>query len=486
MSLRRASLAVFGLCASIYLFTARGYLSSYDYYSRFLVTRSIVERGAIDIPPRVRSVEGPDGRHYAPYSLGESFAFVPFYLAGRAAAEHFDLQPVELVEQAAASCLFPLATALGVALVFAIARGGLGASRHRALALAATYALATPAWPYSKWHNEQPLETLCLLLALALLVRAPSPRALALAGWALAGAVFCRFAAFVAVPGLIWLGIARAGRVGRGFASLRLLAPLALLASGLLALNALRFGNALSLGYGELADELASPLPVGILGLLASPGRGFLFFVPTALLLPLAWRRGFARSPLARPLLAVTAGYLLLYGSFTAWYGTEAWGPRYLLPLVPLSVLPLVALRQRGVDRLLWVALAMIGAASQLPPVVASPSRYFQRLDAMVDQGQAIDPLFDPALSPLVLHWGEAIAVLGGAASAPQIEPEPGDPVAADLHRLATASPNFWWVYAAHLGIAKPLIALLVGLLALTALGSARVLRRWLLEPEDG
>ena len=486
MTQGRATIAVFGLFAAIYIFTARGYLSTYDYYNRFLVTRSIVERGAIDIPPRVRTVEGPDGRHYAPYSLGESFAFVPFYVVGRAFAERFDFEPAELVEQAASSLVFPLASAGSVALFLLIARNGLGATRKRSMALALTYGLATPAWPYSKWHNEQPLETFFLLLAIAILCRAPSARSFSRAGWAIAATFFCRIASCIAIPGLLLLGSARAPASRRWRALGRLLLPVALLMAGLALLNAARFGAPLAFGYGELTEELASPLPVGALGLLLSPGRGFLFFVPTALLLPLAWRRGFSRSPLARPFAFIALAYLVLYGSFSAWYGTEAWGPRYLLPLVPLSVLPLASLEGRRLDRVLWILLALLGGLSQIPPLVASPSRYYARIDALVAEGRAVDPLYDPRLSPLVLHWPEAIAVLSGSAEPTAEEPDPGDPFESGLHDLATVAPNFWWIYAPRLGAPVSLVVLLLGLLALTAFGSGRALMRWAGEASDG
>ncbi|MAE69642.1 MAG: hypothetical protein CME06_04130 [Gemmatimonadetes bacterium] len=486
MTQGRAAIALFGLFAAIYIFTARGYLSTYDYYNRFLVTRSIVERGAIDIPPRVRTVEAPDGRHYSPYSLGESIAFIPFYLLGREIADRFDFGPAELVEQAASSLVFPLATAGGVALLFVIARTGLGATRKRSLAVAFTYGLSTPAWPYSKWHNEQPLETFFLLLTIAILCNASSAKSFSRAGWAITATLFCRIASCIAIPGLLWLGSASAPAEKRRRAFGRMLLPVSLLMAVVALLNAVRFGSPFAFGYGEIAEELASPLPVGALGLLLSPGRGFLLFVPTALLLPLAWRRGFSRSYLARPFACIAFTYLVLYGSFSAWYGTEAWGPRYLIPLVPLSVLPLACLDGRGLDRALWIALALLGGLSQLPPLTASPSRYYARIDALVAEGHAVDPLYDPRLSPLVLQWPEAFAVVSGSAQSSAEEPDPGDPVKSEFHELATLSPNFWWIYAPRLGAPVPLVALLLGLLALTAFGSVRVLKRWVREAPDG
>jgi hypothetical protein len=74
------------------------------------------------------------------------------------------------------------------------------------------------------------------------------------------------------------------------------------------------------------------PTPFGVLSLLLSFGKGVLFFAPGLLLL---FRRGLdaLRSVKEIPVLWVLylAGMLLVYGTWWAWYGGLAWGPRFLV-----------------------------------------------------------------------------------------------------------------------------------------------------------
>ncbi|HEV7662144.1 MAG TPA: hypothetical protein VGQ62_01320, partial [Chloroflexota bacterium] len=79
---------------SLYLLTMGGHLDSPDEELMFQVTRSIAERGALDIG-EVGSSErlvpglalpGVDGRSYTHYGIVSSVLSVPLYVAGRAAA----------------------------------------------------------------------------------------------------------------------------------------------------------------------------------------------------------------------------------------------------------------------------------------------------------------------------------------------------------------------------------------------------------------
>jgi hypothetical protein len=81
------------------------------------------------------------------------------------------------------------------------------------------------------------------------------------------------------------------------------------------------------------------------LGLLISPSRGLLVFSPivaVALIgVPAACRAG-SRSPLPWYALAFAAE-LVLYASYSVWWGGHTYGPRYLLDALPLLV-PLAAI----------------------------------------------------------------------------------------------------------------------------------------------
>src|SRR5258708_854291 len=73
---------------SLYLLTMGGHLDSPDEELMFQVTRSLVERGSMDIGdtvlPERFALPGIDGRSYAPYGPVSSVLSVPFYLIGEA------------------------------------------------------------------------------------------------------------------------------------------------------------------------------------------------------------------------------------------------------------------------------------------------------------------------------------------------------------------------------------------------------------------
>ena len=80
----------------------------------------------------------------------------------------------------------------------------------------------------------------------------------------------------------------------------------------------------------------------GLLGILVSPSRGQLVFVPVTLfvayLVGRYWR-SLPLRPLIMPALLSVTGQVVLISLFDQWPGGHSYGPRYLAPLVPWLVL---------------------------------------------------------------------------------------------------------------------------------------------------
>jgi hypothetical protein len=105
----------------------------------------------------------------------------------------------------------------------------------------------------------------------------------------------------------------------------------------------------------------------GVEGLLVSPGRGLLLFVPLTLLaviaLPWAWRR----SPVVTGLcVALLAGRVAFYAGWFAWAGGWTWGPRFLVPAMP-ALAPLLLPILQVQPRRRWQLAAAVAAV----PLVA-------------------------------------------------------------------------------------------------------------------
>jgi hypothetical protein len=97
----------------------------------------------------------------------------------------------------------------------------------------------------------------------------------------------------------------------------------------------------------------------GLLGLLFSPSRGQLVFVPVTLFvayLVVRYWRSLPLSPLIMPALLSVLSHVMLIAAFDQWHGGHSYGPRYLTPLVPwlvlLAALGLRALLERRAPRM--------------------------------------------------------------------------------------------------------------------------------------
>lgn len=408
---RTIAVALFLLLLSVYLLTYSGALHSSDGQAMFSVAESLVRRGGYDIN-QIRwmglqqGTFGPDGNLYCRKGLGTSLLALPLTWLGLVVPLWGVVQTTMLLN--------PLLTALTGTLVFLYVRR-LGYGRSTAVVTALVFGLGTMAWPYTKYFFSEPLSGLCLLGAAYLLVaEASGPsgnRSIAritLSGFLLGLAVATRFANAVLVPiyliPLLGRRIWAEGISWRSLAPSRLLswrvpqevlafaAPLLVWAVIICGYNYLRFGSPFTTGY--LPEEsFSAPWLTGILGLLVSPGRGLLLFCPGLVLCLVAAPVFFRRHRVEAILVfLVSACYVLLYGKWFMWHGGYAWGPRFLVPILPLLCLTLAPLVDawRGMGRWVFRSLFGLSAAIQL---LASSVDFSLHQEALLETGI---PLFDP------------------------------------------------------------------------------------------
>jgi hypothetical protein len=110
-----------------------------------------------------------------------------------------------------------------------------------------------------------------------------------------------------------------------------------------LLINYARFGSLTATGYAPQDRPFTSWSLRPLWGLLLSPYRGILVYDPLLfaglLCLPVLlvrWRRD------AILMLGIIGTSLLTYGTYFAWDAGPAWGPRYLVPMMPYLLWPLL------------------------------------------------------------------------------------------------------------------------------------------------
>ncbi|HEU5318052.1 MAG TPA: hypothetical protein VFX49_18210, partial [Chloroflexota bacterium] len=271
----------------------------------------------------------------------------------------------------------------------------LGYSTPAATALALATGVATPLWPYAKHDFAEPAAALFIVAATLCVVGARgAARRFVLGGACAALAAGARYTAAWLLPVLAVQAAYAGWQTGAPVApiptrlrraatacGLTVLVP----ALGLVAL--LASGRRLPTIWGGAGSGLAqswldfSPLN-GLYGLTFGPGKGLLWYAP-GLVLALAGAPAFLRRQRAHALVfaALPALYLLTYGSKGVWHG-GGWGPRYLIPIVPLVAclaLPVVERlihRRSGVGASLTAALLVISVAAQLLGALKHPNLY--------------------------------------------------------------------------------------------------------------
>ena len=318
------------------------------------------------------------------------------------------------------SMLNPLVTAATACLVFRLSRQ-VGLSREWSVVAALTYALASPAAPYARFDFAQPLAALTLTAGVWALLRSEAtsrPGPLIWAGASLGYGVLARAEFLALIPWILGWVYARSRDVGRRAAVRRaaiVASPVCLAALVHLLINWLKFGNAMQFRERSFLSLFPASLRgfmEGLVGELASPGRGLIVFFPLTLLalpglLAVALTRSGAGS-LAGGFIGIT---LPLYASFYVWWGGWSWGPRFLVPLLPLLTLAATAWTceaqgpSRRRHKAAFFALGVIGFVCSWNGILYDFVPYYVWIHRSLGLPEAGSTFFQPVASPLVSGW---------------------------------------------------------------------------------
>ena len=340
--------------------------------SHFALTRALVERGTLYIDGYAVSTgdvsPGVGGHTYSNKAPGLSFlAAIPYgiaILAERAlgrSADYLTATNQWIVSIATSG----LCGALIAALLFGYARSR-EIDAARAVGITLLVAFGTIVFPYSTLFMAHVPAALFLLLAVLWWRDRPL-----LAGAAAGLSTACFYVSGVGALILVAMSWRRPWRFIAGGL------PFAI---GLAIYHTLCFGSPFRTSVeastfthdGLLFGVLRLPSIDGLWGLTFSTYRG-LFVTSPILLLSVAglwtmWRR---REPLFAPLAGIAAAYILIIASFNFWHGGWAFGPRYILPIVPLLGVAMMFVAQRF--RPLWVVLGALSIVFNFAATAVNP-----------------------------------------------------------------------------------------------------------------
>jgi hypothetical protein len=326
------------------------------------VAEAMVYRNAIGI-------ETQGGTFYAPQPLLPSVIHVPG-VALRKAIAGGDSTRDKLVKPMTSHLGSQVVVVLGCIVFFRFLLY-LGASQLASVVTTLTLAFATflPIYARSAWSEA--CQTACFIGFFSSLVRLrDAPRrgtGLWFGFWAgaLVNSKYVFVLAFLGALLFLFVDAARARRLRRLSAALAwpLIPGLAFLLL-MLWYNRARTGSLFSSGYPSVAGlgatVLREPVWVGLWSYCFSLGKSIFLYNPPLILsvfaLPLVWRK---RASIVAA-MAMTAGPIVaVYCKFAHWSGDWCWGPRYLLFVVPVLLVPLAFLfdEWRRMRKRLWLAL---------------------------------------------------------------------------------------------------------------------------------
>lgn len=344
--------------ACFYLASAKGRLSYGDDQIMEGVTAAMV--AGQPAAPLTHFLPEPSTVVFSKYGIGFSLVGVPFYVLGKWAADLFPF----MFSQENGTAGLAVYILLFTNICLTVASVGLfhwllrllGFGRRSALATTALYGLGTMAWHYARTFMSEPLVAFCILFALVSglkYLHNGSWRWAAWGGFMLGLAIAARLPNLALVPifglYLLWCWWERTGQLKQGMngAVLKsLLIPAVVWLAGIafwLAIigwyNFARFGSPFTTGYES--EGFTTPFLTGFWGLVFSPGKSVFFYNPVLFLGLFGWPFVFkALRSFAVLSLGIIGVYLVLYSMWSEWWGGGVWGPRFLLPVVPLLLWP--------------------------------------------------------------------------------------------------------------------------------------------------
>jgi hypothetical protein len=446
---------VFSFFLIVNLASNGGHFDRWDGVETFLVTESMVLKHSAKLHPDVPSIEKllfnirysvwanksvQTGKpyNYSTIQLEPVYTFrslflsavaVPFYYA----AIIFSITPISLVAISVNSLIISLTSLLIFCFSLEIYD-----SKKIAFTLSLIFGLCSFVWPDISSLWPQPLQALCIIASAFFIYMSlhyhysficnysrsknKGIYFAGLGGLFLGLSVFAHPTSAIVIPGFIAYSIfsMKSNRKSQ----FSFLMVLGIILFFVVVVNYLRFGSFTEFGYGYYGSLSAHAGWKGLVGLLVSPGSGLIFYFPIAILLPLALKYMYRQNKglffLSAYIIFVNWLWVgtLSYSEPDAWSGAHAWGPRYLIPVLPfitivfgsllLHLKKILVLRKKIFLKLSIIILCIAGFYVNLLGILVwymYGYTYGWRTEGLWKSVNNLDIMtWNPYYSPIVLH----------------------------------------------------------------------------------
>ncbi len=500
----------------LFLFTiltllAGGKMVLSDEVAFFLVTESIVERGDLAIPADIvnNGSVGKGGRFYVGGGLGQPLISIPLYLIGKWTSALLSLQPPydSLVIKSVTTLENQILTALIGCTMFAFGLR-LGYSRQITILIVIACVFGSSILVYSKTFIRDTQLTLYLLAGIYFLFRykqTSETKCLIYSGAMAMFGLITKITFAIYVPFFYlylflilyekssltfsegWRYIATSKVTLGALAKWSIPLLLGIFLMGLE--NFICFDSFFSFGYFQRPGHaFSNPVWVGIYGMFFSSGKSFFLYVPASVLVFNAFRP-FLRKFRAETIVfsLIIAVNVIFFARYSAWDAGLTWGNRYLLPLIPLFLLPIgMVLTSRSL-RLFFAALTIIGCIVQFGGSAIYFGNYARTIGEYpytrtYDDAEVIyRTRYIPIYSPVIGHWRILIENIKYHCDHERIELKLNDvrsriPIEESEFGSALKTIDFWFMYAYYLRWPTPLIIFIILLFVTISLFFGRLL----------
>lgn len=477
----------------IYLLFNSGHLGAFDAAMEYEVAKNFIRYKSFELlDPQfgeVDSARGIDGQLYSPHGLGASLAMIPFYLCGEWTAGFFPQLPETQIHHFFISLMNPMITALTCLMMFLFMKQ-LRVSEKNAFFISCIFGLFTQAFPYSKVSFDVVLTAFLYVTAAYIVIRyGQSTRS----GWTFFVGCFLGFALLTRVATLIILplfalyiyGKLREKQLPLFKISIKMslfIIPIVAIMIVICWYNTIRFGIFFEDGHAtDSAVKLTTPVVVGFVGQLFSPGKGLFLYSPI-LLFSIFGVKTLYRDHKWEALLIVGIIIInvLFHSKLVNWSGDWCWGPRFCVPIIPFICVLLGGifncgmLKRKTCLKNLWIALLALSFIIQILGVTIDGARRIGRRYTYHKTTPA-QVYWEPVQSPIVDH-GFLIPYV----SFKPIPHHASNDLQGDGISYDDTAADFWFVYLYSLGFPLTLILGSMSILIIFELYCARVILQYL------
>lgn len=402
------------------------------------VAHSLVTQHGFTVSPDVGGIEGIDGQRYSSRYLLLPILLTPLMAIAVGLSQQIGLSPLQIAATfaVASSVVFTAATAVMVVLL----AHRLGSQPRAAYVAALCYAFGTIALTYAQTLFSEPLLGF-LLVTTIFLAFGTTAKARLSSSLMVTLAILAKPTAVVVAPILSLYFLAKR------YSSFQTMGPVILPILGAIAYgfyNFKRFGDPLDTGQPTHYALTAVGMWERFFGFFFSAGMGggLVWYCPPVILALIGLYKLFKAKPIEA--IAIALICVAFSGLHAFWWccGWD-WGPRFLVPLLPLMMSLSALLDYRA--RQWLIGLSILGFVINAPTLVSFYQRYYWEIDTAGRDVWSLSLWTPLANAPIFNVWGAAYRQVSEA-----ISTDVSAVVATgELSGLTQIVPVWWWMLPA-------------------------------------